>query len=243
MIRAIGDYILSRDLSLKLQTGIIRKMNPQAIFGEWWISPMGGQARRVKKVIELMDEFNPDLIIETGTFIGTTTPLLATLFEKPVITIELNARLAKRNRLMFSKLHPSLEITQVIGNSDTELSAILKQMDKGVKLFAYLDAHWFDYLPTTKELESLAKWGGDFIALIDDFKNDYDSGYGFDEYKSGQHIGKHLIPVGLGLRLFVPAVKSSKEGLGKRGTAYVLSKDLVEKYEFDLSDLKEIDLE
>ena len=204
---------------------------------------MGGQARRSKKIIELLDEFQPELIVETGTFIGSTTPLLANLFDAPVITIELNSRLAARNKVLFSSLYPYLDITQIIGNSDTELSKILKDLDPGTKLFTYLDAHWFDYLPTANELKTLVEWGGDFIALIDDFKNDLCPGYGYDEYVNGNYVGKHLIPTGAGLRLFVPSVNPDKEGIRKRGTGYVLSSNLLIKYpNLNLSDLFEIEI-
>lgn len=205
---------------------------------------MGGQARRTKKIIELLDDFRPDLIIETGTFVGSTSPLLANLFDAPVITIELNPRLAARNRLMFKKLYSNLRIEQVTGNSDTELTRILQGFDQNLKLFAYLDAHWFDYLPTSNELGSLIKWGGDFIALIDDFKNDLHPGYGFDEYRTGVFVGKQLLPKGNGLRLFVPSVDPKREGLGRRGTAYVLSSKLLLRYpDVDLKGLIEIEFE
>jgi hypothetical protein len=202
---------------------------------------MGGQARRVKKVIELVDVFSPDYIIETGTFIGSTTPLLATLFDAPVITIELNERLAKRNKLLFSRLYPSLNINQIVGNSSIELTNILNTISSDKKIFVYLDAHWFDYLPTTDELNTLVAWGGEFIALIDDFKNEFDSGYGFDEYRSGLHVGKDLIPMNSGLHVFVPKINSKKEGLARRGTAYVFSKHVISKHpDLFLDDLTKI---
>ena len=230
MLKSAYDYILSRDFIINLQSKLVRKLNPISVFSEWWLSPMGGQARRVKKVIELIDVFGPDLIIETGTFIGSTTPLLATLFDAPVITIELNERLAKRNKLLFSRLYPSLNINQIVGNSTIELTNILTTTSSNKKIFVYLDAHWFDYLPTTDELNALIAWGGEFIALIDDFKNEFDSGYGFDEYRNGLHVGKDLIPKNSGLHVFVPKINSKKEGLGRRGTAYVFSKHVISKH-------------
>ena len=226
---------------INLQSKLIRKINPISIFGEWWINPMGGQVRRVKKIIELLDEFHPNLIIETGTFIGSTTPLLATLFDAPVITIEINGRLAKRNTALFSKLYPDLKISQVIGNSSIELKKILQKISLEQKIFVYLDAHWFDYLPTKDELELLISWGGDFIALIDDFENEFDSGYGYDEYRSGFHIGKDLIPENSGLQVFVPEISSKREGGARRGTAYVFSKEVLLKHpQLLIKDLRKI---
>jgi hypothetical protein len=244
MLTKIYDFLLSRKFTLRLQSRLVRKLNPIAIFGEWWINPMGGQARRIKKVIELCDEFQPSLVIETGTFVGSTSPLLANLFSSPVITIELNPRLASRNKMMFEYLYPGLNISQVTGNSDTELTRILEQRDLNEKIFAYLDAHWFDYLPTTNELKALVEWGGDFIALVDDFKNDLHPGYGWDQYTSGTFIGKHLLPKGAGLRLFVPSLDPEKEGLARRGTAYIFSNNVFSKFpNLNLNQLIELEFE
>jgi hypothetical protein len=243
MLRRIYDFFMSLDCAIAIQGKVIRKMNPIAVFGEWWINPMGGQARRTSKVIELLDEFKPEIIIETGTFIGSTTPLLANLFEAPVFTIELNERLANRNKKYFAKLYPNLRITQIIGSSEIEIRKLLGELQSKTRIFAYLDAHWFDYLPVTEEIKALVHWGGDFIALIDDFQNEFDSGYGFDEYVSGKYIGKHLIPDDCGLRVFVPAIKAEREGLSRRGTAYIFSKNLFSKYpSLNMSNLIEISL-
>lgn len=202
---------------------------------------MGGQIRRSKKVIEILDTFKPNLIIESGTFIGSTTPILAMISNVPVITIELNKRLALRNRKNFARMYPVLEIEQKIGSSEVEFRQLLTGVDQSRRVFAYLDAHWFDYLPVTDELVSLVQWGGEFIALIDDFENPYDPGYGFDRYKNGNSIGSHLIPRNLGLRVFVPAIDSAREGICKRGTAYVFSKGVLgEETTLLINDLKEV---
>jgi len=226
-MKSLFDYILNTKIAFKLQQMVVRKMNPAVIFGEWWTLPMGGQARRTKKVIEIFDKFNPGLIIETGTFIGSTTPVLGILSGVPVVTIELDKRLALRNQKTFTRLYPDLSITQKFGSSEKQIIEVLERISPEVKIFAYLDAHWFDYLPVTDELFALANWGGDFIALIDDFENPYDPNYGFDEYRNGNKIGKHLIPKNLGLRCFVPSMAANLEGVCRRGTAYVFSKSAV----------------
>lgn len=241
MLRTLYDYVLGLEVVFRWQQILIRKLNPGAVLGEWWVSPMGGQARRSKKIVEIFDDFKPDLIIETGTFIGSTTPILAMISGVPVVTIEFDKRLALRNKKNFKRLYPALEIEQIIGSSEKELRTYLTTVDQSRKVFAYLDAHWFDYLPVTDELIGLVQWGGDFIALIDDFENPYDSGYGFDQYKNGNRIGVHLIPQNLGLRCFVPATDSAKEGVCKRGTAYVFSKMALSKdSELILNELREV---
>ncbi len=243
MLKTLYDYLLGLEGIFRLQQILVRKLNPGAILGEWWVVPMGGQARRSKKILEIIDNFKPDLIIETGTFIGSTTPILAIISGVPVVTIEFDKRLALRNKKNFKRLYPALEIEQIIGSSEKELRLYLLGVEKSRKVFAYLDAHWFDYLPVTDELISLVQWGGEFIALIDDFENPYDSGYGFDQYKNGNTIGMHLIPRNLGLRCFVPAIDSAKEGVNKRGTAYVFSKTVLNKEnELIVNELREVNI-
>ena len=144
---------------------------------------------------------------------------------------------------MFQRLHPSLEIKQLIGSSEVELKKILSNLDNKIKVFAYLDAHWLEFLPVTDELKTLIEWGGDFIALIDDFKVEHDLGYGFDEYQGDVFIGKHMIPNDANLRVFVPQKPSQLEGLSRRGTAYVFSEQILVKHpNIDLTDLVEISL-
>ena len=237
----LWDRILGSKLGYRIQQSVVRKMTPGVIFGEWWPYPAGGQSRRIKKIIELIDSFKPDLIIETGTFIASTTPLLATLSRATVVTIEINPRLAHRNRELFRSRFPHLQIRQVIGSSEIELTKILGTTSKEVRVLAYLDAHWFDYLPVTDEITALSNWGGKFIAVIDDFKVEGDEGYGWDEYRSGHWIGQHLIPNRKNLTVFVPAQNSETEGMGRRGTAYVFGPNVIStENSIDLSGLRQI---
>jgi hypothetical protein len=101
---------------------------------------------------------------------------------------------------------------------------ILKKISPDSKqvLVAYLDAHWYEQIPTTQELSQLAEWGGPFIALIDDFKVEDDQGYNFDEYDSVT-VGLNLIPKSKELFLFYPNIQSNLEGGARRGLGIVLN--------------------
>ena len=73
------------------------------------------------------------------------------------------------------------------------------------------------------------------------FENEFDSGYGYDEYRSGFHIGKDLIPENSGLQVFVPEISSKREGGARRGTAYVFSKEVLLKHpQLLIKDLRKI---
>ena len=100
-------------------------------------------------------------------------------------------------------------IEGILGNSELSLELILKKISPDSKqiLVAYLDAHWYEQIPTTQELNQLDEWGGPFIALLDDFKVEDDPGYNFDEYDSVT-VGLNLIPKNKELFLFYPNIQS-----------------------------------
>jgi hypothetical protein len=206
-----------------LQKWVLRRFFHLKVFqGEYWVYPLGGQARRIAKIVNLVDSFKPSLIIETGTYLGTTTPMLATISDARCVTIEKIARYAKKARQHFDFNYPDLNIESVVGNSSDELGKLLSGLPLGnERVLAYLDAHWFDYLPTNDELKALINWGGAFVAIIDDFCVEEDEGYGWDEYINGNKVDKHLVPKNL--MLFVPATSSKLEGLYRKGTAYVVN--------------------
>ena len=71
-----------------------RRSPPWAGFGE----PLNGQSTRQSVMRRLIERFEPNVIVETGTFLGDTTRWL-TQFGVPVVSVELEPaffRLAKR---------------------------------------------------------------------------------------------------------------------------------------------------
>jgi hypothetical protein len=136
---------------------------------------------------------------------------------------------------------PMFEIDCILGDSATQLNKLLQKLDPtSEKILAYLDAHWLYALPLMRELEILTKWGGEWIAIVDDFMVPGDTGYGFDEYGS-EVIGKTQVPANLGLNIFVPKGPSHLESGARRGTGYILSNDLYSKFDTKaFSELKEI---
>jgi hypothetical protein len=191
---------------------------------------MGGQARRISKFVTLIDSFKPTLVVETGTYLGTTTPLLATISGVRCVTIEKVARYAKKAKENFDFNYSNLNIESVVGNSSEVLEDTLRSLPKkSERVFAYLDAHWYENLPTNDELQALVSWGGPFVAMIDDFHVEGDERYGWDEYINGNEVDKKLIPDHL--FLFVPATSANLEGLYRKGTAYVFNREAVEMVE------------
>ena len=57
--------------------------------------------------------------------------------------------------------------------------------------FFYLDAHWRDALPLREELRIIATQHACAVVMVDDFKVEDDSGYGFDIYGNGCEMSAH----------------------------------------------------
>lgn len=167
--------------------------------------------------------FKPEFTIETGTHIGSSTTPLAAMTDGKTFTIEIEPKFRDIARERFSRNHPALKIESVIGDSAVEMRKILASIPKSSKLIAYLDAHWLADIPTLSELEALIEWGGCWIAIIDDFKVEGDTGYKFDSYGTVT-IGQDIVPKNNpDLEIWVPRIPASRETGAKSGTGYVFS--------------------
>lgn len=85
----------------------------------------------------LQDLFNPDVFIETGTFLGKTTDTAAQIF-KDVYSIELDNWLYQEAAHNFQN-RPNIHL--YLGDSKSVLNQILPGI-KDKKILIYLDAHW-----------------------------------------------------------------------------------------------------
>jgi hypothetical protein len=107
--------------------------------GEAWGGPFNGQSLRKALFEALVNQVNPAAIIETGTFLGTTTEFMA-LTGLPIFTIEENARnygFAKAR--LWSKEH----VTIRCGDSPMVLRSLFDNQLRSFEqqpLLAYLDA-------------------------------------------------------------------------------------------------------
>lgn len=196
-------------------------IKPHVYFDRWSIQPFNGQAHRFSTISALARSFKPTVGVETGTFLGSSTPYLASMISGEMYTIEIDPGTAHIAQERFSKNHPSLKIILRQGDSVTEIRRILQNIDaKESRVFAYLDAHWYDAVPTTSEIQALVEWGGPWIAVIDDFKVPHDSEYKYDVYGEIE-IGKDILPSNQGLCLYVPSTPANLETGRRKGTGYV----------------------
>lgn len=196
-------------------------IRPHIYFDRWSIQPFNGQAIRYSTISAIARSFRPTVGVETGTFLGSSTPYLAALVTGEMHTIEIDRITAKLAGDRFLKNHPSAQIVLNVGDSVIEIRKVLSKLDPSKsRVLAYLDAHWYDAVPTTEELEALNSWGGSWIAIIDDFKVPNDSGYKYDVY-GDLEISQEILPSTVELCLYVPNTPSERETGRRKGTGYV----------------------
>ena len=106
----------------------------------------------VKEEFEkLIKRFKIKTAVETGTYLGETTEVLAKIVKK-VYTIESvkeNYKKAKERLKNYKK------VTALLGNSPKAMDYLLLKAEKPILFF--LDAHWGRYWPILDELKVIAK--------------------------------------------------------------------------------------
>jgi len=175
------------------------------------------QERRTEMMLELVASFEPEVIIETGTYQGATTEWFADNSNAQIITVESSEWFFSYAEYRLSQI-PQIEI--IFGDSVSALQDLSTKTDLvAQRTFFYLDAHWNDYLPLADEINLIMAHWLDFIIVIDDFEVDDDDGYTFDDYGPGKRLDKTLIPANHRDQLFAyyPNAKSSDETSHKRG--------------------------
>jgi hypothetical protein len=177
--------------------------------------PYAGQWARRAAIKELVLRFQPDLVVETGTFLGITTKHLAGL-GPPVESVEIKPayyHLAKLN------LHRTENVALLCGRSVDALR-LLGTSDRVRRPFAYLDAHWWAELPLKAEVHYLLSRWDDVLIVVDDCRVPGDDGYGYDVY-DGIAISLAMLEVGATVLAAYPAVPAVREGGARRGTLYL----------------------
>ena len=195
--------------------------------GASWGGPFNGQFGRREIFEAIIRTAQPRLILETGTYRGTTTELFAKT-TIPVVTIESDRRNYGFAR---TRLRGCRNVDVRLGDSRHELRRVFdcqRELLGGRQLFfAYLDAHWNDDLPLADELDIIFSNAPNTVAMIDDFRVPDDPGYGYDDYGPGKALDQsYIAPIIKAHRLtaLYPRIPSSQETGGRRGCV-VLAKE------------------
>ncbi|MCW2569509.1 MAG: hypothetical protein JWN54_3606 [Mycobacterium sp.] len=190
-----------------------------------WGGPLNGQVARRAIVEDLVARVGFVRVVETGTYLGTTTKYLAGLVPA-VLTVE-----AVRRHFEYARLN--LAGCPSVGSSYGDSRSFLRRLAADPRHTAgptlcYLDAHWAEDLPLTDELRIIAAAWRDAVVMIDDFEVPGDAGYGFDDYGPGRRLSGSLLPRDAlaGWAVFYPAAAGSSETGARRGSAFVVSPSL-----------------
>jgi hypothetical protein len=121
------------------------------------------------EVTRLIELFGVDHVVETGSWTGPTAVWFAKTFPNiRVDTVEIKEEFQAQAK---AALAPYQNACSHLGSSHEKLGDMLDLGDGNGAKLAYLDAHWWDYLPLNDELHIIAKHAADnCIVVIDDFK-------------------------------------------------------------------------
>lgn len=180
--------------------------------------PFNGQARRLEAITALFEALEPEHVIETGTYRGTTTEWFRQRGIR-VDTIEVNWRLCGYARARFRR---ERLVTVHRGDSRTVLPRLARTRDTTRRCFFYLDAHWHEELPTRQEIEIITAGWEQPIIVIDDCKVPGDDGYGFDDYGAAGLVSVELFPDLPGCSVFLPSIPHTAETGARRGCALIV---------------------
>ncbi len=195
------------------------------VSGRAWGGPFNGQRGRCLLMASLIANLKPEAIVETGTYLGTTTEWLAA-FQYPVFTIESDA---ENYGYATQRLAATPNVNVIHGDSRT---ALLSLVEANVTAWAehtvlfYLDAHWNDDLPLLGELDVIFGRLEKAIVVIDDFEVPDDPDYEFDTYDTTGSLSQKLIGQTLekhNLLIRYPRLRAVHETGRRRGCA-VLSR-------------------
>ncbi|GAT11590.1 uncharacterized protein RMCN_4723 [Mycolicibacterium novocastrense] len=178
--------------------------------------PLNGQSGRLDLCRQILAEFPPAAIVETGTFIGNTTKFFAD-FGVPVYTAEKKPRYHAFAEERFRSDRDRVHV--VLGDS----RALLRQLAEDPSfpkddVFFYLDAHWYSDLPLAEEIEMIFGSWRRSVIMIDDFAVPGDS-YSYDDYGPGAVLNdEYLDTLGRSDMLrFYPSLPAAQETGAKRG--------------------------
>jgi hypothetical protein len=179
--------------------------------------PFNGQDRRVEAVRGIFDAIPFVVVVETGTFRGTTTLFLRELTSAPIATVEISPRYYHYSR---RRLRQAQGINVIHGPSPAAIRMLSAdpQWNRSPAFF-YLDAHWLADLPLLSEINEIARGWRDYAVMVDDFRVPDDPGYDYDDYGFGKVLEPALlVSAPQSLAVFWPSAGSEMETGARRGS-------------------------
>jgi hypothetical protein len=182
-----------------------------------------GQKFRQRIYSEILASLPINAIVETGSYLGTTTAHFAAS-GLPVYSVESNPRFFAYASMRFRRHRSRVHLFE----GDT--LQFLRQLKadpalQSARVFFYLDAHWYTHLPLREELEIVFGHWKNAVVMVDDFQVP-GTDYRYDDYGPGKALTmEYLEPLApLKMAAFFPAVGPEGETGLKRGCV-VLARD------------------
>ena len=147
--------------------------------------PFAGDYHLAVEIARLIREYNINLLIETGTYIGSSTLALAELCKK-VITIESDVEYYDLANKLFKESHKK-NILSILGNSPKVLNLVFTNIEEK-NLLVFLDAHWEENWPLLEELSTIQKHNLQPVIILHDVYNPLPGceDFGFDSYNGNK---------------------------------------------------------
>ncbi|HEV3143611.1 MAG TPA: hypothetical protein VGZ47_06955 [Gemmataceae bacterium] len=192
------------------------KRYDRAAFSE--LGTLNNQRERERIVKNLLRDFQPAAIVETGTYLGAGTKFfLGATQSCPILSCEIDPDYFAFCRRRFRN-EPRISLFKC------DSATFLRQLsfERNANLAFYLDAHWYDHLPLRDEVSFIVSRYPNALILVDDFAVPHDPGYGFDDYGIGRRLdAEYLAPLSDRILIFYPTVLSEEETGARRGYCFV----------------------
>lgn len=217
--RFIGSaYYLLKHPEIDLRHGAIRgfcrdPINSPLLNCEDY-APLNSQAKRRECLEKLLAYFAPQAIVETGTYLGTSTLFFAANAPSscPVHTVELDDFYYRFAKKRFERKGVDINIHKM--SSEAFLEGTRFDVER---LFCYLDAHWYKYLPIREEIRALSDYPQVVIG-IDDFEVPGEPSWGFDDYRrNGVLTWRYIADAARDFTVFYPAYSPEEDNGARRG--------------------------
>jgi hypothetical protein len=190
-----------------------------------WGGAFNGQIGRADIFHDIISIVSPALILETGTFLGSTAAFFAES-GLPVVTIE---SLPRNYGFARARLRQFSNVDLRLGDSRVQMRHALGAYNEriGRPIFAYLDAHWKADLPLAEEIQIIFSHCPDAVVMIDDFQVPDDPGYAYDDYGPRKAlIPEYVAPAvqKFDLAQLYPTLSSVEETGARRGSMVLANK-------------------
>lgn len=204
-----------------------------------WGGPFNGQRFRQKIFFDILQAIPVKHIIETGTFLGSTTELFAAT-SLPVYSVERSDRAYAYSCVRLWGSRSTVKLACMDSREFLKTGFANGALPKS-DVFFYLDAHWGRRnLPLLEELQILFESCQSAVVMIDDFCVPGTS-YSFDSYGPKRTLNLDYIkPVveQYQLAVYFPSVPAESETGGKAGCAVLCRKEEAQRMDERVTSLK-----